>query len=235
MDQLADLLQNVKAIIFDFDGVILESGNIKTEAFLELFSAYPQHREAILNYHLANLGLSRFDKFDWIYRELLGQPLGEIECAKLGDSFSAIVLDKVLNCSFVPGALETLQALRGQLPMFVASGTPQAELDLIVERRGLAQYFDRVWGSPSKKAQIIEQVLGEYHLPREQVLFIGDGSSDYEAASKAGILFVARDTPEMNAKWMELSVLGIHDLYSLIRVHSSNGLIVTSKAASLGK
>jgi phosphoglycolate phosphatase-like HAD superfamily hydrolase len=212
MDQLANLLQNVKAIIFDFDGVILESGNIKTEAFLELFSAYPQHRAAILNYHLANLGLSRFDKFDWIYRELLGQPLGEVERTQLGDSFSAIVLDKVLNCPFVPGALETLQALCGRIPMFIASGTPQAELDLIVERRGLAQYFDRVWGSPSKKGQIIEQVLERQNLPSEQVLFIGDGSSDYEAATQSGLLFIARDTIELHKKWMVLSAPVVENL-----------------------
>ena len=36
-----------KAVIFDFDGVILESSNIKTEACLELFEDYPEHRAAI--------------------------------------------------------------------------------------------------------------------------------------------------------------------------------------------
>ncbi|GAF78578.1 unnamed protein product, partial [marine sediment metagenome] len=32
----------IKAIIFDFDGVIVESSDIKTEAFRELFQDYPQ-------------------------------------------------------------------------------------------------------------------------------------------------------------------------------------------------
>ena len=42
--------------MFDFDGVILESGDIKTQAFLELFAGYPQFRGTILEYHLGHWG-----------------------------------------------------------------------------------------------------------------------------------------------------------------------------------
>src|SRR5690606_22889470 len=42
------------AVIFDFDGVILESVKVKTDAFKELFSDYPEHLEAIVAYHENN-------------------------------------------------------------------------------------------------------------------------------------------------------------------------------------
>ena len=62
------LRRPVKAILFDFDGVIVDSVDIKTIAFKELFSAFPEHSREIERYHLDHLGVSRYQKFEWIYR-----------------------------------------------------------------------------------------------------------------------------------------------------------------------
>lgn len=205
----------LKVIIFDFDGVILESGDIKTQAFLELFADYPEHRPAILQHHLANLGVSRYDKFAWIYRELLDRPLTEAERERLGCDFSAIVLDKILHCPFVPGALDALQLLRPYYGLFVASGTPQEELEFIVRRRNLNDYFAGVWGAPRKKAEIIRGILEQHGLEPEEVVMVGDGLSDYEAAVATRVGFIARDTPEQQQKWCELKVSRVADLSEL--------------------
>ena len=203
---------NIHAIIFDLDGVILESGNIKTQAFLELFAEYPQWHARILEHHLENLGISRYDKFEWIYRELLRKPLSPAERAHLGECFSQIVLAKILDCPFVPGALETLKTLADKCLLFIGSGTPQAELDLILERRGLDRYFVNCWGAPATKTAIVNLVLNEYALEPSHILFVGDGSSDYDAASEMGIHFLARDTSEQHALWVALGVQKIPDL-----------------------
>jgi phosphoglycolate phosphatase-like HAD superfamily hydrolase len=208
---------SLKAVIFDFDGVILESANIKTQAFLELFAAYPQHQPQILAYHLANAGLSRYHKFEWIYHELLHQPFTPTERERLGTAFSAIVLDQILRCPFVPGALETLQSLHGRYLTFVASGTPQEELDLIVRQRHLAPYFNEVWGTPLKKEQIIQGILQRFNLRPAEIIFIGDGTSDYRAALTTGTGFIARDTPEMQPYWQTVNVQRIPDLHHLER------------------
>ena len=163
-------LANIRAVIFDFDGVILESGNIKTDAFLELFEHRPDLQPAILDYHLDNLGVSRYDKFAWIYRELLDQPFTAEVREQLGRDFSELVLKKVLCCPFVPGAHEALKTLSPKVPLFVASGTPQQELDLIVEKRGLMGFFVEVWGSPHKKDDIIRAILCEHGLDPSEVL-----------------------------------------------------------------
>ncbi len=182
------------AVVFDFDGVILESAEIKTEAFLELFAAYPEHREAILRHHYEHLGISRFEKFAWIYRNLLGRELDGAESRRLGEAYSALVLERVLVCPPVPGALELLADLRGRLRAFVASGTPQLELEEIVERRGLAPFFEEVRGAPETKEAIVRGLLERHHLAPTAVLMVGDGLSDYRAALAAGVRFVARES-----------------------------------------
>jgi phosphoglycolate phosphatase-like HAD superfamily hydrolase len=209
------LLHGIRAIVFDFDGVILESGNIKTEAFLELFADYPHFQAAILQYHLNNLGVSRYEKFDWIYRELLQRPLPTAEREQLGCRFSEIVLDKILACPLVPGALDALKLFHGIYPLFVASGTPHEELEMIVRRRNLTDYFTGVWGTPRKKVDIIRSVLNRYEWRPEQLLMVGDGTSDYQAAEAAGVAFVARDTPEQTERWREWQVRRIADLREL--------------------
>lgn len=210
-----------RAVIFDFDGVILESANIKTEAFLALFADHPEHCEAIRGYHVRNVGISRFRKFEWIYSELLKTPLGEEESSRLGDAFSEIVLEEILKCSFVPGARELLEDLRSQSRLFVASGTPQGELEHIIEQRGLASYFTEVWGTPALKPDILNSILSRHEIPKDEVVFIGDGESDYSAAKQTGVPFIGRECPFSGSRWMEMNVNSVPDL---VRVRSMLGL-----------
>ena len=44
-------MKQIDAIFFDFDGVILESMNIKGWAFEKLFEKYPEHIEKIVEFH----------------------------------------------------------------------------------------------------------------------------------------------------------------------------------------
>lgn len=206
----------LRAIVFDFDGVILESSDIKTEAFCELFSHLgPTMVAQVREHHLANLGISRFVKFDWIYQNILRQPLPETERLELGDRFSAIALRKVLACPFVPGAEEALAALVARYPLFVASGTPQDELDRVVDARGLRGRFREVWGSPREKANILADIAARHELRPDQILFIGDGTSDARAAAAAGTEFLARSTAAMAEHWTRSGARAVRDLTGL--------------------
>ncbi|TMQ05879.1 MAG: HAD family hydrolase [Deltaproteobacteria bacterium] len=210
----------VRAVVFDFDGVILESADVKTEAFVEL---YAEHGAAVVErvraHHLANLGISRFKKFAWIAEHVLGRPLGDADSAALGERFAALALEKVLAAPFVPGAEAALAVLaRAGLPRFVASGTPQDELALIVDRRGLRPVFHEVHGTPREKPEILRDVMARHELAPDQVLFVGDGMSDYKAARAAGTAFLARDTPALHDEWVALGVRLEPDLVRLPEV-----------------
>ena len=209
----------LRAVVFDFDGVILESGDIKTEAFCELFAHLPPALVAQVRvHHLANLGISRFVKFDWVYQNLLGRPLPDAEKLELGDRFSAIALRRVLACPFVPGAVDALAGLSGRYPLFVASGTPQEELDHVVNARGLRSHFAEVWGSPREKAEILVDIAARHAVRTDEILFIGDGTSDARAAAAAGTQFLARATHSLADHWARSGARQVDDLVGLVDV-----------------
>jgi phosphoglycolate phosphatase-like HAD superfamily hydrolase len=208
-------VSEIKAIAYDFDGVILENAHVKTEAFVELFAEHgPEAQAKIKAHHLDNLGISRFKKFEWIYANVLGKSLSQDESNALGARFSSLALEKVLASPFVPGAREALGEL-ASFPSFVASGTPQEELDLIVDRRQLRFAFREVHGSPKEKPAILAGILDQLGLARHELLMIGDGMSDYKAATAAGVQFLARDTPDVHDQWVPLGVAMTPDLRRL--------------------
>ncbi|NJL53843.1 HAD family hydrolase [bacterium] len=185
----------LRAIAFDFDGVILESTGIKTQAFLELFRDYPEHQDAILKLHLSQAGISRFEKFKVIYRDFLQKPLSPAQLDALGDRFSAIVRHQILTCPFVPGARALLERAQLDCLLFVVSGTPEAELREIVEQRHLTAFFTSVEGSPRAKRDILQGILHAYQLQPSEVVMIGDAIADLEGAHAVGIPFIGRVPP----------------------------------------
>lgn len=208
----------IRVVVFDFDGVILESGDIKTHAFVELFAEHREHVDAIRAHHLGNLGVSRFKKFEWIYTNLLHRPFDDAERTRLGDAFSALVFKKVCEAPFVPGAKESLAALaQVGIPMVVASGTPQEELDRIVDARGLRSFFREVHGTPAEKPAVLRRVMEQHACSADDVLFIGDGTSDHDAARAVGVRFLARRTPELAPYWIRCGATCVDDLSDLVR------------------
>lgn len=194
-------LRSFKAFFFDFDGVILESANIKTEAFGEMYRPVGLENE-VLKYHLQNQGVSRYEKFRWIAENLENRAIDEVEVEEKALQFNDLVFSKVLSASFVPGVKRLLDKLKEWgTPCLVASGTPQDELQRIVMERGLNHYFRGVFGSPDKKIAIINRECSEYGWNPEDCLFLGDASTDYEAAKATGCKFFARYTPEMKELW----------------------------------
>ncbi len=180
-----------KAIVFDFDGVILQSVDIKTRAFESVFSTEaPEAVARILDYHRAHNGISRYEKFRHAYREILRRPLGADEEKALGERYNATVEDAVSVCPYVPGAREFLEARHALTPFFVASGTPQEELRRIVERRGLSGFFRGVFGSPTKKDMILNAVAAEISCAPSELLMVGDATTDSDAARAVGASFI---------------------------------------------
>ncbi len=186
----------IKAIIFDFDGVLVESTQIKTEAFRNLFSKWPDKVDEIVKYHLSNMGISRYVKFKYFYENILGELYSEEKGMELGRRFSELVLDEIKKAPFVKGVKEFLEKYYQKYMFFIASGTPQSELFEIVTFKGLAEYINDVIGTPVTKIEIIETILKMYSLERHQVVFVGDAESDKIAAERAGIPFIARLTDD---------------------------------------
>lgn len=205
-----------RVIIFDFDGVILESLDIKTKAFQKVFHDYPEHAQEIARYHLQNGGVSRYKKFEYIHKNILRIPLRDGESDELGKRFSEAVINEMLMCPFVKGALEFLEKYSRIVTLYIASGTPEEELRYIVEERGLSKYFKAVCGTPASKTDIILNIINKEKIKNVDAVFIGDAMTDYEAARASNVQFIARmndQTPDNPFRVMNLT--SVNDLYEL--------------------
>ncbi len=186
-----------QAIIFDFDGIVVESGKIKTQAFAELYRPYGEDIvAAVVQFHSQNGGMSRYRKFRHFQEHFLSKPpLTETEEKQLDIRFSELVVEAVIAAEAVPGAVELIRQQSGRIPLFIASGTPETELKVIVERRGLAPYFTEVRGAPALKKTIIAEILSKHALKPESVLMIGDAMADLEGAQANNTAFLGRVFP----------------------------------------
>lgn len=183
------------ALLLDFDGVIVESVEIKTHAFRALFADHPQHVEQIVALHQANAGVSRYEKFRVIYRDILREPCDEALLRRLGARFSSLVMDQVVDCPLVRGAGEFLEEFGARYALFLISGTPQNELRAIVERRGLSAHFHEVYGSPRSKTEIMRGILSAHQWSPDRVVAVGDSLTDYRAAAELRIPFIGVAAP----------------------------------------
>lgn len=201
------------AVVFDCDGVLLESVEIKSNAFRQLFADHPQQLDAIERHHQRQLGISRYEKFRWIYQELLECELSAAKSAELGRRFEEIVGRAMENCPEVPGAAATLAKLAELgIPLFVASGTPQGELEAILEARGWGHYFEEIHGSPLSKPEILNGIAALLETTPEQLLFVGDGESDHQAALETGVRFVLRETAAQRERFIDYAGPRVADL-----------------------
>ena len=185
----------VRVLIMDFDGVIVESNQPKTEAFERFAALYPEYSDEIMAYHFAHYSRSRMFKFKHYVDELMGRP-GDVELFdKMARQFSALVADRVVEAPEVAGARAFLEEFSTRLPVYLSSATPVNELKEILRRRGLAQFFTDVFGDPPiAKSEAIRQVLAIERVASSEVVFIGDTVSDYRYAAEAGLRFIGRDS-----------------------------------------
>ena len=181
----------LKVIIFDFDGTLIDSNNIKANAFVELYSHYGKEiSRKVLNYHNKNLGKSRNSKFEMFERTFLNKPFNNKIGNDLSNKFSNLILDKLLDAPLINGTEKFLEKYSKDLKLFIASATPENEVKLIVKRKKLDHYFQGVFGSPKKKGDIVEKILKIYKFKSCEFLLVGDAMSDLNAAKSNLINFI---------------------------------------------
>jgi len=183
----------INTIFFDFDGVIVESVDIKTLAFAKLFELEGKDVVAkVVSYHLLHTGVSRYEKFRYIYKTILNRPLGEKEFQGLCDKFAALVVDEVVKAPYVKGAKEFLTIHHPESSFYVLSATPQKEIEDIIKKRGISDLFEKIYGAPNKKSDSVAQILAGKALDPSDTAYVGDALSDYEAARSNSVHFIAR-------------------------------------------
>ena len=181
----------LKGIIFDFDGVIADSVQVKTDAFASLYEQYGNNiLTKVLKHHQANGGVSRFEKIKLYHESFINKTITDEQIIDLGSQFSELVVDKVIAAPYVSGVLEYIEKCYKKYKLFISTGTPTNEMHQILIGRGIAKYFIEVHGSPEKKSAHISKIMSKYNYHPDELIFYGDANTDINAAKQASVPFV---------------------------------------------
>jgi HAD superfamily hydrolase (TIGR01549 family) len=183
-------INEYQTLVFDCDGVVLNSNKIKTQAFYEATKHFGHEpAQELVDYHVQNGGISRYAKFEYFITQILKQNLDESLNQDLLQRFAQAVKDGLMKCEIAEG-LEILREKTKHAKWLIVSGGDQEELREVFAERRLDKYFDGgIFGSPDDKAIILsrEKALGNIKV---NALFLGDSKYDYKASSQADLDFV---------------------------------------------
>lgn len=186
------LLRSPKLIFWDFDGVIKDSVEVKTQAFVKLFESYGSHvAEQVKSHHESNGGMSRFEKLPLYLRWASEEPT-EDRVNEFCERFSQLALQGVVDSPWVPGVEDYLRSNPHRQTFIMVSATPQEELVRILQALDLWKCFAAVFGAPMSKTEAIRITLNSHKIAPQHCLMIGDAKADWDAAQSNQIPFLLR-------------------------------------------
>lgn len=201
-------------IVFDFDGVILNSHKVKTDAFYEIFKLYGKNvANKAKKFHERNIGKSRFFKFKFILKKILNKNITKSELARLDKNFDIFVKKKIKIMVPSKYLLKFLKNKKNNNNLYISTGTPQNKIIKILKEKNLLSYFKKIYGSPSSKISHINEIK----KTNKNVLFIGDSLEDYNAAKKTNVNFILKLNSENSILRKKLNVQKIHSFKYLKR------------------
>ena len=191
-------IQQYKSIVFDCDGVVLDSNVVKTQAYFRTaknLGATDAEAKALVDYHVKLGGISRYHKFDYYLREILQQPATKGAIQAFLDEFGRELEVGLMECNIADGLFELREATPNA-KWSILSGGDQQELRTLFAKRKLSTgislehlFNGGIFGSPDNKDEVLasEKAGGRLQYP---ALFLGDSKYDYEAATRAGLDFI---------------------------------------------
>lgn len=181
----------IKTIIFDFDGVILDSNNIKEEAFGQIYNHYGHViRNQVIKYHRNNLSITRYNKFKFFHENYLKKKVNNNDLKILSSKFSKIVFSKILNANFISGSYDFISNNYHNYDLHISSATPLNELIKICKKKKINFYFKSINGYPHTKKEHIKYIIDKNKLNISEVVYIGDSVHDFDAAKNFNINFI---------------------------------------------
>ncbi|MBU0628946.1 MAG: HAD family hydrolase [Nanoarchaeota archaeon] len=182
----------MKAVLFDMDGVLIDSHN----AWFTRFNAALEH------FGFKKINMEEFDMHIWainfaetVSRYFPGKTIDEVRKFYF-DNFEKFV-DLVKK---MPHAEEALKIIKQKsLKLGVASNTQSNIVKEVLKRHNLIKYFDHIIGGEMVKKgkpdpEIILLGLSKMKMKPDEILFIGDTIYDKQAAEAAKVKFIGYKT-----------------------------------------
>jgi beta-phosphoglucomutase len=185
----------IRAVVFDFDGVLADTEPLHLAAYQEIFSdlGVELSPEEYYEHYVGYDDEGMFRRM----ASIRGWQLSDEQIRALIVQKSS-VFDQVIGRTDVlyPGARECVEQLASAYPLGIASGALKHEIEMILQRGRLHQHFafivasgDTPESKPSPDPYLRAAVL--HGLPAAQCVAIEDSRWGIEAAKAAGMACVA--------------------------------------------
>ncbi|PZX47637.1 HAD family hydrolase [Algoriphagus chordae] len=186
-------LENYKVLLWDFDGVIMDSMPVRELGFRKVLESYPADQvEALIQFHLNNGGWSRYVKFRYFFEDIRKETVSDKEISDLSQSFSEVMRELLISPALlIEDSVVYVRSQVNKLPMHVVSGSDGEELRYICKELDLASNFVSIHGSPTPKGLLIKELIEKFSYDKADLLMIGDSHNDLDAALDNGIDFAA--------------------------------------------
>jgi HAD superfamily hydrolase (TIGR01549 family) len=183
-----DRSSNLKVVIFDCDGVILDS---------------KAANEALYNKMLAhfNEGPLTEQQINYVHSHTLSDSLIMLfrddhmlqEARKLWDRMDYSPFIELLT--LYPGFKECVEILHTLYRTAIATNRSRTMKE-VLQRFGLDGYFDMVVTSldvrrPKPHRESVDKILSHFNISAQEACYIGDSIVDQETARNGGVLFIA--------------------------------------------
>lgn len=185
-------LSYYKTLVFDCDGVVLNSNKTKVNAYYAVakrMGGTDAQAQALVEHHVAKGSFPRNGKIEYYFKIILKQTLTSELMQQYMEAFDDILDTTLMQCEVATG-LDTLKKVTPHARWMLLSGGDQAELRRIFPRRNLDHFFEAgIFGGPDQKEHVLAREIanGNIELP---ALFLGDSKYDHQAAIGAGLDFV---------------------------------------------
>ena len=210
----------IKALIFDFDGLILDT---ETPDYQTWQSIYREHGFELPDDEWGKIvggwGISTFDAA--AHLSVLSQ--GRLDSVSLRDRHRSEAFALMLSQPVLPGVIETLQeAKRLGLKLAIGSSSPHSWVDTHAKRLGIFDYFDAVVcedevgiGRTKPYPDVYLTALKQLQVQKNEAVVFEDSPNGVRAARTAGIFVVAIPNPVTSLLTFEGANLSLQSLKDL--------------------
>jgi len=181
----------IKVLMFDFDGVLVDSNNIKRDAFWYMFDENSKLRDVMRGFVDKNPEATRYEKLNWLF-DTLSKPEEEREAfvKKYSDQYNTIIQKGILEKGIFEGAQDMLKQLSEKYPLYISTGTPMKSIEQTLNTLGIRHYFKDIYAKPMTKVESTREILNIHNVQAQEILIVGDGPSDLNAARETGCWFI---------------------------------------------
>jgi len=181
----------IQSILFDFDGVILNSMPVREYGFRQIFASFEKSSvDALIDFHNRNGGLSRYVKIKYFFELILHKHAAEEDINAYAEAFSRIMKKRLIDREYlIESTMRFIGGIYKKIPLHIVSGSDENELRYLCDKLGIDHFFVSIEGSPTPKDELVNALLQNYAYDASSVILIGDSINDYDAAVKNHIGF----------------------------------------------